>query len=360
MYAGASGQCINLEKSSVYFSGNTPLEQKSWIKDSLGVKEVDRIETYLGLPMLVWRAKYHSFAYLKDRVWKKLQGWKGTMLSRGRKEVLIKAVVQSIPTYSMGVFQLPKKLCDELDAMCAKFWWGQEGEVRKIHWKNWNKLTEAKKVGGLGFRDLTSFNLAMLAKQGWRLIQQHDSLMVKCFKARYFPRSHFLDASASPNCSYVWKSIMAASPILKSGCCWRVGDGTNIRVSTDKWIPNYPTNGILHPPNLEESGWFVSDLINQEQRVWCSDIIRANFHKEDADAILRIPLSHRQTSDVLMWLHKKKGVYSVKSGYHVARQLQKMELWAETSAGPIGAQVWSKLWKLNVPKKIKLYGWRAC
>ena len=53
MYAGASGQCINLEKSSVYFSGNTPLEQKSWIKDSLGVKEVDRIETYLGLPMLV-------------------------------------------------------------------------------------------------------------------------------------------------------------------------------------------------------------------------------------------------------------------------------------------------------------------
>ena len=136
MYVSASGQYINLEKSSVYFSGNTPLEQKSWIKDSLGVKEVDQIETYLGLPMFVGQEKYHSFAYLKDRVWKKLQGWKGTMLSRGGKEVLIKAVVQSIPTYSMGVFQLPKKLCDKLDAMCAKFWWGQEGEVWKIHWKS--------------------------------------------------------------------------------------------------------------------------------------------------------------------------------------------------------------------------------
>ena len=92
LYAAASGQCINLEKSSVYFSGNTPMEQKNWIKDALGVKEVDRFDSYLGLPMLVGRAKYHTFSYIKDRAWKKFQGWKGKMLSRARKEVLIKAV----------------------------------------------------------------------------------------------------------------------------------------------------------------------------------------------------------------------------------------------------------------------------
>ena len=58
------------------------------------------------------------------------------MLSIASKEILIKAMAQSIPTYTMSVFQLPLKLCDELDDLCAKFWWGQMGNDRKIHWKS--------------------------------------------------------------------------------------------------------------------------------------------------------------------------------------------------------------------------------
>ena len=92
------------------------------MKMVLGVKEVDRFDTYLGLPTLVGRSKYQTFSLLKDRVWKKIQGWKGQLLSKVRKEVLVKAVAQSIPTYSMGVFQLPVKLCNDLNAMCARFW----------------------------------------------------------------------------------------------------------------------------------------------------------------------------------------------------------------------------------------------
>ncbi|XP_023920514.2 uncharacterized mitochondrial protein AtMg00310-like [Quercus suber] len=262
-----------MEKSSVLFSSNTPVTQKEWIKSTFGVKEVVCFETYLGLPTMVGRAKYQAFAYLKDKVWRKLQGWKGKLLSRVGKEILIKAVAQSIPTYTMGVFLLPVKLCDELNQMCARFWWGQAENERKIHWKSWGLLSQSKKKGGMGFRDLRAFNLAMLAKQGWRLMQNQESLVYKCFKHRYFPKCSFLEACDSTNSSYVWKSLMATMPILKQGSCWRVGNGASINVMHDKWITNYPTCKVLHPPDEQEWEWRVSDLIDPNGRCWDRELI---------------------------------------------------------------------------------------
>ena len=258
---------------------------------ALGVKQVEKFEAYLGLPTLVGRAKYQTFSYLKDRVWKKLQGWKGRMLSRAEKEMLIKAVAQSIPTYTLGVFLLPVKLCDELNVMSAKFWWGQVRNERKIHWKNWSILSWPKYEVGMGFRDLRFFNLAILAKHGWRLLHDQSSLLFQCFKARYFPQCNFLDAVESPNYSYAWKSMVTALPILKSGCCWRVGNGESIKVYLDKWIPKCPANRILQWGQHVDREMLVSKLIDVELNWWRRDIIMENFCTEEAAAICKIPLS---------------------------------------------------------------------
>ena len=120
----------------------------------------------------------------------------------------------------------------------------------------------------------------MLAKQGWRLLQDTESLPYRCFKARYFPRSNFLEAVDVPNSSYVWKSLMATQPILKKGCYWRVGDGSNIWVTQDRWIPNYPTNKVLHPPLEEDGDWRVSELIDWTVLDWDHGVLAAKFHRE--------------------------------------------------------------------------------
>jgi len=78
----------------------------------------------LGLPSLVGRSKKNTFHALKERLDNKLSRWKEKMLSQERKEILIKAVDQVIPTYTMSVFKLPDTLCDELTSMVRTFWWG--------------------------------------------------------------------------------------------------------------------------------------------------------------------------------------------------------------------------------------------
>lgn len=64
-----------------------------------------------------------------------------------------------------------------------------------------------KEKGGPGFRDLYSFNMAMLARQGWRLIQHPESLCAKVLRARYFPEGDLLNTTIKPGISYSCKSI---------------------------------------------------------------------------------------------------------------------------------------------------------
>ena len=87
-----SGQKINKEKTNVFFSKSTSSTLRQVIKDTLGVLKIQQFEKYLGLPSLVGRQKKASFNYIKERVWRKLQGWETKLLSQVGREILIKAV----------------------------------------------------------------------------------------------------------------------------------------------------------------------------------------------------------------------------------------------------------------------------
>ena len=109
-------------------------------------------EKYLGLPSLVGKNKNASFNYIKERVWKKIQGWKEKLLSQVGREILIKAVVQAIPTYTMSCFKLPLGLRGELESLIRKFWWGQKGDRRKVHWVKWDTLCNPNRKGVWGLK----------------------------------------------------------------------------------------------------------------------------------------------------------------------------------------------------------------
>jgi hypothetical protein len=107
LYEKASGQQLNKEKTSLFFSRNTKAPIRELLSRRIGVAPTQKYEIYLGLPALVGRSRVRSFDSLKGRIWAKMHGWKEKFLSQAGKEVLLKAVVQAIPTYTMSVFQLP-------------------------------------------------------------------------------------------------------------------------------------------------------------------------------------------------------------------------------------------------------------
>ena len=98
------------------------MEVQEDIIQILGVPEIKQYEKYLDLPSFVGCKKKASFMYIKERVLSKLRGWREKLLSQAGREVLLKAAVQAIPTYSMSYFKLTQTLCHELETMIRKFW----------------------------------------------------------------------------------------------------------------------------------------------------------------------------------------------------------------------------------------------
>lgn len=99
-----------------------------------------------------------------------------------------------------------------------------------IKWMSWEKLSCTKKEDGLDFRDFKAFNMAMVSKQGWHLLEKSHALVSRIFKARYCRRTYFFDVNLYYNPSFMWRGIWKAREVLSLGCRWSIGDGSHIMV----------------------------------------------------------------------------------------------------------------------------------
>ncbi|KAL8111232.1 hypothetical protein AgCh_019083 [Apium graveolens] len=314
-YEAASGQAVNFQKSAVFFSANVRRDKQEEIKQVLGV-----------------------FNDIGER-----------------KAVMIRNVAQMIPAYTMSCFLIPKGLCQEIERLMNAYWWKSSSPTSKpICWLAWNKMSMSKSKGGLGFRDLHGFNLALLGKQCWNLMSKPNALVSRVLKAKYYPDCHLLQARRSGGSSYTWSGIWEAKEELKTGLRWVLGDGQTINVRSDRWLRNKDDFCVDQSSTTADMSTKVCEFFRADLKSWDVTKVKACFNQADADAILSTRIPRTGTKDRVAWCHSSDGKYTVKTGY---------QWWHKNHVGELGLQQskgWSNIWRLNVPHKIKIFLWRFC
>ncbi|XP_021770497.1 uncharacterized protein LOC110734358 [Chenopodium quinoa] len=176
----------------------------------------------------------------------------------------------------MGVYKIPAGVIDDIHAKMSRFWWGQEQDKKRVHWKSWKDLCTLKCLGGMGFRDLKVFNDALLGRQAWWLTCNQDSLLNKVLSAKYYEGKRFVDAHLGVGGSYSWRSIWSLKALFKEGLIWRIGNGSSVDIWSKPWVDNGDNHFISTP--ITDEVRVLSDLIDHNSCEWDVQCIESIFN----------------------------------------------------------------------------------
>lgn len=182
--------------------------------------------------------------------------------------------------------------------MC-KYWWKSGNKEKNIHWMSWERMCASKFHGGLGFRHLHEFNVALLGKQGWRIVTNPTSLVARMFKAKYFPN--------------------------------------------EPWLPNND-NPYVTTESTDIEDHTVAMLMVPNERRWDEDLVKHLFNQRDANLILAAPISDNN-EDSWYWRKEKSGNFSVKTAYILIQESKPMV----NQCG--NTRFWKRMWSLTIPLK---------
>lgn len=178
IFCSYSGQSVSLQKSQIFVSKNVEQSLAAILSDKSGIPPTSDLGKCLGVPSIHGRVTRNMYKQVLDWVKSRLEGWKTKTLSFAVRKVLMKSVLDAIPLCSMQT-TIPAGICSKIEKTTRNFLWGWSNEERKCHLIKWDTVTKPKQVGGLGIKKLHSMNFTLMAKLGWRLRKEKNSLWVQ-------------------------------------------------------------------------------------------------------------------------------------------------------------------------------------
>jgi hypothetical protein len=130
---------------------------------------------------------------------KRLDPWKGKMLTSGGRQLLTNSCLSSIPLYCMGFCLLKDGVHTNMDTIRAKFLWQGAEEKFRYHMAKWEMVSRPKDQGGLGIINTKIMNECLLVKWIWKIFQQPEELWFIILKAKYLGENGFFDSRVGHN-----------------------------------------------------------------------------------------------------------------------------------------------------------------
>uniref|UniRef100_A0A803KVF9 Reverse transcriptase domain-containing protein n=1 Tax=Chenopodium quinoa TaxID=63459 RepID=A0A803KVF9_CHEQI len=317
------------------------------------VKQEKTLGTYLGCPMDIDGRSTSALNFLVERVHQKVLSWKFQCLSQAGKLVLIHSILIAILSHIMYVYLLPKKFVTKMTSFCLQFFWGKSMGKKPIYWRKREVLEMRKEEGGLGFRNVSMLNKALIFKQAWRIHKEGKSLVSRVLKGKYHhsPIELAKRNKMPSKVSWEFRSMIKVAQQMKEGVGKCISNGRSTSITEDVWL-KCGRVALKQSIGEEERSEYtkVSHLINAAGNWNCSLVWRL-FPFHTARTILCNPTLPLPDEDKDIWIADKTGKYSTKSGYWwLMNKRQTNEVQRCNS--------WRVLWSLRIPRRWKILMWK--
>ncbi|KAJ9536472.1 hypothetical protein OSB04_un000353 [Centaurea solstitialis] len=262
LFGSCSGLAPNLLKSDIFF-GNVPDHDRSAILNCLSFRMGNFPIRYLGVPLSPTFLKVADYGGLIAKVKARISNWKSKHLSFGGRKQLIISVLQSLQLYWMAVFVFPSAVIQEIESLLRAFLWTQ-GEVVNGRCRiAWDSVTKPKEHGGLGFKRLSSWNRALIARNLWDILSKRDTMWVRWVFDRYLGDGSFWTSRSTLGWSWtlrkMWNLRDAIRPFIRSV----IGNGCSTNAWQDTWLACGPLVVLLSYRRIHASGFSVSTTVHE-------------------------------------------------------------------------------------------------
>ena len=306
---------------------------------------------YLGIPISNKHLNTSAFSFLPQKLYKRLDPWKGKHLTSGGRQILSNTCLSSIPLYCMGFYWLQDGVHKKMDSIRANFLWQGTEDKFRYHMAKWEMVSRPKDQGGLGIINTRLMNDCLLVKWIWKILQEPDELWFKMLKAKYMRDTDFFSAKSKGG-SQFWQGLQKVKHLFKWGANFTVGRGNNCSFWHDCWLHEVPLKiyyedlyrMVSHPGCVVGDCWVDQDWVVQFRRALSSEEFQRWTMLYDELQLFSID---ENIPDKVSWALDKTKMFTTKSLYRFL------------SNRGMPSRVAGIIWKCKVPLKIKFFLWQT-